>query len=134
MKRTAAIAGTAVVAVAIAAGAGAAFAGGEPHAAAKTTKTTLNLMANPNGVLRFDKKKLSAKHGTVTIKMMDPASSGLDHGIAVSAKGFKKVGKIVHPGKTSTLTLKSLKAGKYTFYCPVTGHKAAGMKGTLTIK
>jgi uncharacterized cupredoxin-like copper-binding protein len=66
--------------------------------------------------------------------MMDPASTGLDHGIAVSAKGFKKVGKIVHAGATSTLTLKRLKAGKYTFYCPVPGHRAAGMKGTLTIK
>ena len=131
MKRTAAIAGTAAVAVAIAAGAGAALAGGKPHEA---RTTTLNLTANPNGQLSFDKRKLSAKHGTVTIKMVDPASSGIDHGIAVAAKGFKKVGKVVHPGKTSTLTLKSLKAGKYTFYCPVTGHRAAGMKGTLTIK
>jgi uncharacterized cupredoxin-like copper-binding protein len=26
-----------------------------------------------------------------------------------------------------------LKAGKYEFYCPVDGHKQAGMKGTLTV-
>jgi uncharacterized cupredoxin-like copper-binding protein len=26
-----------------------------------------------------------------------------------------------------------LKAGKYEFYCPVDGHKQAGMEGTLTV-
>ena len=26
-----------------------------------------------------------------------------------------------------------LKPGKYEFYCPVDGHKAAGMEGTLTV-
>jgi plastocyanin len=27
-----------------------------------------------------------------------------------------------------------LKPGKYTFYCSITGHRAAGMVGTLTVK
>jgi plastocyanin len=27
-----------------------------------------------------------------------------------------------------------LKAGKYTFYCSITGHRAQGMEGTLTVK
>jgi uncharacterized cupredoxin-like copper-binding protein len=27
-----------------------------------------------------------------------------------------------------------LKPGTYEYYCPVDGHKAAGMKGTLTVK
>jgi hypothetical protein len=31
----------------------------------------------------------------------------------------------------STLTAK---AGKYEYYCPVDGHKAAGMEGTLTVQ
>ena len=26
-----------------------------------------------------------------------------------------------------------LKAGKYTFYCNVTGHRAAGMQATITV-
>ena len=27
-----------------------------------------------------------------------------------------------------------LKPGKYTFYCDIPGHRAAGMQGTLTVK
>jgi uncharacterized cupredoxin-like copper-binding protein len=36
-------------------------------------------------------------------------------------------------GGKSTVTA-DLKPGTYEFYCPVDGHKAAGMKGTLTVK
>ena len=37
-------------------------------------------------------------------------------------------------GKTKTGSFKLAKPGKYTFYCSVPGHEAAGMKGTLTVK
>ena len=36
------------------------------------------------------------------------------------------------PGSTSTVTA-TLKKGTYTYYCPVPGHKQAGMVGTLTV-
>ena len=52
--------------------------------------------------------------------------------IAVEGNGVDKDGATVQPGGTSTVTVK-LKPGTYTFYCPVDGHKAAGMKGTLTV-
>jgi uncharacterized cupredoxin-like copper-binding protein len=35
-------------------------------------------------------------------------------------------------GGTADLTA-NLKAGKYEFYCPVDGHRQAGMEGTLTV-
>jgi plastocyanin len=95
--------------------------------------TTLKLKADPSGQIKFTKKKLSAGAGSVTIKMSNPSSSGSPHGIAITGHGVKKVGKIVTPGKTSKVTAK-LKAGKYTFYCPVPGHRGLGMKGTLTVK
>jgi plastocyanin len=35
-------------------------------------------------------------------------------------------------GKTKTGTFTLAKKGKYTFYCSIPGHRAAGMQGTIT--
>jgi uncharacterized cupredoxin-like copper-binding protein len=92
-----------------------------------------NLSANANGELRFNKTKFTVKPGRVKLIMKNPKSSGLDHGIAVKGNGLDKDGHIVAPGRTSTVTV-SLKKGKtYTFYCPVAGHAASGMKGKITV-
>jgi uncharacterized cupredoxin-like copper-binding protein len=79
--------------------------------------------------LKFTTKTLKAKAGTVTLHFKNPAS--IPHGVAVEGHGVDKDSKIVTNGST-TLTVK-LKPGKYTFYCPVPGHRAAGMVGTLTV-
>lgn len=101
-----------------------------PAHAARTQ--VLHLSAKPHMVLRFSTNHLSAHAGTVELVMKNPKDSGLDHGIAISGHGIRKIGKIVKPGGTSTVTAK-LKKGKYTFFCPVPGHEGAGMKGTLTV-
>jgi uncharacterized cupredoxin-like copper-binding protein len=41
--------------------------------------------------------------------------------------------KIVPGGGTDSLVV-NLPAGTYEFYCPVPGHKEAGMVGTLTVQ
>ena len=92
-----------------------------------------HLSADKNGAIAFNKSKLTVKHGKVKIVMTNPKSSGQEHGIAVKGHGLDKDGKIVAPGKTSTVTV-TLKKGKaYTFYCPVPGHEALGMKGKITV-
>jgi plastocyanin len=93
----------------------------------------LSLRASGSGALKFNKKKLTARPGKATIVMVNPKSSGIPHGIEVEGKGIEKRGKNVGPGHTSRVTL-TLKKGKYTFYCPVDGHRSAGMKGTLVVK
>jgi uncharacterized cupredoxin-like copper-binding protein len=95
--------------------------------------TSLHVQADPHGKIRYNKKALTARSGTVTIVMSNPKTAGVQHGIAVEGKGVEKDGKIVTPGKTSTLTLR-LKPGRYTFYCNFDGHKGLGMKGTLIVK
>jgi uncharacterized cupredoxin-like copper-binding protein len=92
--------------------------------------TTLHLTADPGGALRFNTTHLTAKAGKVTLILRNPSSSGMPHGIAVQGHGSSAV---VGPGKTATLTT-TLKKGRYTFLCPVPGHAAAGMKGTLTVR
>jgi len=82
------------------------------------------------GKLAFDTKTLQAKAGTVTVSMSNPST--FPHGISVEGNGVDKDGQIVQHGGTSTVTV-NLKPGTYTFYCPVPGHRQAGMQGTLTV-
>lgn len=77
--------------------------------------------------LKFNKSTLRAKAGRVTLSMANPSS--FPHAVAI--KGKSK-GKVVKKGHTSTVTA-TLKKGTYTFYCPVPGHAAAGMKGKLIV-
>ncbi len=91
---------------------------------------TLKLTADPGGALKFDTSSLTAKAGAVTIEMTNPSS--LPHAIAVEGNGVDQAGSTVQTDGVSKVTV-TLKPGKYTFYCPVDGHKAAGMKGTLTV-
>jgi plastocyanin len=93
--------------------------------------TDLQIAADESGALKFDKSSLDAKAGKVTITMDNP--SPVPHAIGVEGSGVDEDGKTVTMGGKSTVTV-DLKAGDYTFYCPVDGHKAAGMEGTLTVK
>ena len=55
--------------------------------------------------------------------------SDLDHAIAIGSREGRTVGK----GGVSRIT-RTLKKGKYTYYCPVFDHRAEGMRGTLTVR
>lgn len=90
------------------------------------------LKADESSGLAFDPKTATAKAGKVTLTMTNPSSNGSPHGIAIEGQGVDKDGATASPGGTSTVSV-DLKPGKYTFYCPVGGHRAAGMEGTLTV-
>ena len=102
-------------------------------AGASTAPGDLQIKAVEANGLSFDKKTLDAKAGKVTITMDNPGGDSQPHGVAVEGNGVDKDGKVVQPGGTSTVSL-DLKPGKYTFYCPVPGHRQAGMEGTLTVQ
>jgi uncharacterized cupredoxin-like copper-binding protein len=106
-------------------------ASGKP-ANAGAAATTLKLKAAASGALKFDKKTLRAEAGKVTIKLRNPSSSGKPHAVEVEGKGVEKESKTIQPGGRASLSV-NLKKGRYEFYCPVDGHKAAGMKGTLIV-
>jgi len=90
---------------------------------------TLKLAADKSA-LKFDKSSLTAKAGKFTLEMENP--SEIPHAVAIKGNGVDVDGKTVGNGETSTAST-DLKPGTYTFYCPVPGHEAAGMKGTLTV-
>jgi plastocyanin len=95
-----------------------------------TGATTLRVSADSHNALKYNKKTLTAKAGKVTIVMANP--SVLPHNVAIKGSGANAKGPIVGKGKTSSVTA-TLKEGRYTFYCSVPGHEAAGMKGTLVV-
>jgi uncharacterized cupredoxin-like copper-binding protein len=103
-----------------------------PDASAATKTTTLKLSADKSGKLKFNKSKLTARRGKVTLVMTNP--SKLPHAIAIEGKGIDKDGKRVQTGGTSKVTVTLKKKGTYEFYCPVDGHKAGGMEGKLVVK
>jgi uncharacterized cupredoxin-like copper-binding protein len=102
-------------------------------ASASASSGTLALTASESSGLSFAPKTLSAKAGKVTLKMANPGGNSAQHGIAIEGNGVDRDGQVVAPGGASTVTA-SLKPGTYTFYCPVPGHRAAGMQGTLTVR
>jgi uncharacterized cupredoxin-like copper-binding protein len=94
--------------------------------------STIKLGADPGGALKFDKTQLTAKAGNVTTIDFDNPSQ-TPHAVEVEGNGLEEKKTDTITGSSAKLTLGKLKPGKYEFYCPVPGHKQAGMKGTLTV-
>ena len=113
--------------------------GGDEESSATATPTAtqaacgeeLSLAAPEDGSLKFDKSTLSASAGTVTIMFDNP--SQVPHAVAIEGNGVQEAGETVTSGDAPPITV-DLKPGTYEFYCPVPGHKEAGMKGTLTVQ
>jgi plastocyanin len=92
---------------------------------------TLKLSADPGGALKFDKSSLTAKAGKVTITLDNPSS--LPHAVEIEGNGVEESSDTIGEGETTKVTA-TVKPGEYEYYCPVDGHKAAGMTGTLTVQ
>ena len=116
--------------------------GGGSSGGAATTQTkessggggaaqTLKLSADPGGALKFDKTSLTAKAGKVTIVLDNPSS--LPHAVELEGNGIEESSSTINKGETTKVSA-TVKAGSYEYYCPVDGHKAAGMTGKLTVQ
>jgi plastocyanin len=91
----------------------------------------------------FDKTKLTAKAGKVTIELHN--GSGLGHNVRVHTgeccfkPGHKDLGGTEVIGATSSDTRDAveatldLKPGTYTFLCSIPGHYQTGQHGTLVV-
>jgi plastocyanin len=87
----------------------------------------LALSAPADGSLKFDKTALQAKAGTITINF-DNQSESTPHAVEIEGKKSDVVTK----AKTSVTV--DLKAGTYTYFCPVGEHRQEGMEGKLTVQ
>jgi uncharacterized cupredoxin-like copper-binding protein len=82
-----------------------------------------------------------SKPGTYTFKAENKGST--QHSLEIDGEGVKskggEVGKAklepyLDSGQSGVLTLTFQKPGTYEMYCPVIGHRLAGMKGSVVVK
>ena len=100
--------------------------GTEKPAAEAPTGTTINVVGKE---FSYDPAKLTLKAGEGATILLKNAGS-IEHDLTVDDAGFK----LTVPGNnTDEKVLKVDKPGTYQFYCSVSGHKDAGMKGELTV-
>src|SRR3954454_801873 len=89
-------------------------------------------LAADQSQLAFDTTSLTAKAGPVTIDFNNP--SPIPHDVKVEDSSGKELGGTKEITSTSASAKVQLKAGTYTFFCSVPGHREAGMEGKLTVK
>jgi uncharacterized cupredoxin-like copper-binding protein len=69
--------------------------------------------------------------GTITITVNN--TGAVTHALTVQTPAGAVSTSDIAPGASATLTVKATKAGKYVFFCPIPGHRQAGMQGTLVV-
>jgi uncharacterized cupredoxin-like copper-binding protein len=82
-----------------------------------------------------------SKPGTYAFKAENKGSA--EHSLEIDGKGVKSKGGEVgeaklklnlKPGQSGVLTVTFQEPGTYEMYCPVIGHRLAGMKGEVVVK
>lgn len=108
---------------------GAAAAGVVAHASTSTTRTKTIRVTE-----REYRIGLSTRTGAAGSVLFVVTNKGrLTHQFAIAGPGLKEhKSPMIRPGNTVRLKV-TLKAGKYSIWCPLPGHAALGMKTTLTV-
>src|SRR5215218_3845880 len=82
-----------------------------------------------------------SKPGTYAFKAENKGSA--EHNLEIEGEGVKSKGgeageakleQNLGPGQSGVLTVSFQKPGTYEMYCPVIGHRLAGMKGEVVVK
>jgi uncharacterized cupredoxin-like copper-binding protein len=94
--------------------------------AVKVTK--IKVTAGKPSEFKFKLSASSAKAGVVTFVVTN--GGAVPHDFKIAGKKTK----LLNPKQSAKLTVTFKKAGKYPYLCTVSGHAAAGMKGTFTVK
>ncbi len=97
-----------------------------------SASTVLALTADEEGGLSFSRRTLRAAPGDVTITLDNPGGNQAPHAVEIEGQGVERTSGTIEPGARTEVTA-NLRPGTYTFYCPVDGHRQAGMEGTLTV-
>ena len=72
-----------------------------------------------------------AHTGKITITVKN--AGAVTHALSVQTPSGTVSTAHISPGGTATLTVDVSKPGHYTFFCPIPGHRQAGMQGVLVV-
>src|SRR5215211_5267426 len=84
---------------------------------------SVDVSAPESGALEFDPKEITVKSGEVTFNLSNP--SGVPHAFDIEGVDDGE-GETVQGDDAPPLTV-NLEPGQYEYFCPVAGHRAAGM-------
>jgi len=95
--------------------------------------STLQIEVDRSGGLAYTTGLVSAKAGDLTVDFNNPQPGG--HDVRFEDPGGDDIGGTdVIAERGETIALEGLKPGKYAYYCSVSGHREAGMEGTLLVE
>lgn len=103
----------------------------QPDTGGTKAREAVEVAADPGGKLVFEQSSLSTSGGSVTFEFTNEAD--VPHDFTIERDGKKLAGTEVITASEDSVTV-DLKAGSYTYYCSVDGHRGAGMEGALTVK
>ena len=95
----------------------------------ETAAGSLTFVANDQ--LFFEEDSKSVRAGTVNITL--ECGEAANHTIAIEGVGDGTEIAACAPGDVGNGSVE-LEPGEYTYFCTVTGHRAEGMEGTLTVE
>ena len=115
----------------------AACGGGSSSSPPGATSTTSGGATGPT--TRISEKEFSltpstvsfSKTGTYEFKVTNNGS--IPHAFEIEGNGVEQKTANIAPSSSATLSVKLSKTGSYDMYCPVDGHRAQGMKGSVTV-
>lgn len=94
----------------------------------------LQIDADPNGQLAYVVSNATATPGALAIDSRNDATIPHDIALQEGTDGPELArGETVSGGGVSRIQV-DVRAGEYTFFCTLPGHRAAGMEGRLTVR
>jgi uncharacterized cupredoxin-like copper-binding protein len=100
--------------------------------------------SNPSGGNVVQTVQISEKEYSLTPSALTLSKPGtyaflitnkgtITHAFEVEGNGVEEKSGDIQAGSSATLNVTFSKNGSYEMYCPIDGHKAQGMKATLTV-
>jgi plastocyanin len=105
---------------------------GAKEAGSGSASSAIDFEANPEGMLMFEEKSVTAKAGDDTIDFTN--TSSVPHNVAIEDSAGKTIAETETISEGTGSAKVELEPGTYTYYCSIPGHREAGMEGTLTVK